>query len=413
MGAFNIAVIDLETTGIVPQHHNRVIEIGVVVINERGETVQEFETLVNPARDIGDTGIHQITSYEVKHAPRFEQVAGDLIRVLRPCHLIGGHNVMFDINFLRHEYSRITSKFPAVPFHCTRSSVGGSLDDCCNRMGLEFEGMPHRAICDARMTAAVIRRLIETGEFDEEIPIDVEIPWPEISPSGLRFCRSMAEAKRNSTPPFLQRIAGRVHHDVESSSSELLAYLALLDRVLEDRTIDQHEEDLLVSSAASLGLSLQQLNAAHEQYLQNLVVLALDDGVVSDAERNDLHAVTKLLGLDSTSLDHMLDVASMQLASIAKHLTKNTSLKELVGKTVCFTGTLLARIGGERISRTMAEKLATQAGLKPANNVTKKLDILVVADPDTMSGKAKKARDYGTRIVADMVFWQMIGAAVD
>jgi DNA polymerase-3 subunit epsilon len=52
------------------------------------------------------------------------------------------------------------------------------------------------------------------------------------------------------------------------------------------------------------------------------------------------------------------------------------------------------------------------AGLEVADSVTKKLDILVVADPHTQSGKARKARQYGTRIVHEPVFWQMLGVTV-
>jgi len=48
-----------------------------------------------------------------------------------------------------------------------------------------------------------------------------------------------------------------------------------------------------------------------------------------------------------------------------------------------------------------------------ASGVTKKLDFLVVADPNTQSGKAKKARDYGIRILADSAFWQLAGINVD
>ena len=44
--------------------------------------------------------------------------------------------------------------------------------------------------------------------------------------------------------------------------------------------------------------------------------------------------------------------------------------------------------------------------------VTKKLDYLVAADPDSMSGKAKKARQYGIRILAEPVFWRMLGVDV-
>jgi DNA polymerase-3 subunit epsilon len=44
--------------------------------------------------------------------------------------------------------------------------------------------------------------------------------------------------------------------------------------------------------------------------------------------------------------------------------------------------------------------------------VTKKLDMLVLADPDSLSGKAKKAREYGIRIVAESAFWSIIDIEV-
>jgi DNA polymerase-3 subunit epsilon len=76
---------------------------------------------------------------------------------------------------------------------------------------------------------------------------------------------------------------------------------------------------------------------------------------------------------------------------------------------------LQSRIKGELITRDVAETLAEQAGLVVvvANSVTKKLVLLVVADPNPQSGKAKKARQYGTRVLADSVFWRMIGVMVE
>jgi len=47
-----------------------------------------------------------------------------------------------------------------------------------------------------------------------------------------------------------------------------------------------------------------------------------------------------------------------------------------------------------------------------APRVTKKLDMLVVADPNSMSGKARQARQYGVRIVAETAFWPMVGIEV-
>ena len=52
-------------------------------------------------------------------------------------------------------------------------------------------------------------------------------------------------------------------------------------------------------------------------------------------------------------------------------------------------------LDGALISRARAEQLATEAGLIVKKSVTRDLDILVVADPHSLSGKARKAREYG------------------
>ena len=53
------------------------------------------------------------------------------------------------------------------------------------------------------------------------------------------------------------------------------------------------------------------------------------------------------------------------------------------------------------------------AGLVVHEGVTKALDLLVVADPNSLSGKAAKARTYGTRIMAETAFWQAVGLTPD
>ena len=40
-------------------------------------------------------------------------------------------------------------------------------------------------------------------------------------------------------------------------------------------------------------------------------------------------------------------------------------------------------------------------GFTPHPTVTKKVRLVVAADPDSLSGKAKKARDYGIPIVSE------------
>jgi DNA polymerase-3 subunit epsilon len=51
--------------------------------------------------------------------------------------------------------------------------------------------------------------------------------------------------------------------------------------------------------------------------------------------------------------------------------------------------------------------------LSVVDSVTKRLDLLVVADPKTQSGKAAKARRYGIRVMHEPVFWKALGLEVD
>ena len=86
--------------------------------------------------------------------------------------------------------------------------------------------------------------------------------------------------------------------------------------------------------------------------------------------------------------------------------------QEFTGKQVCFTGECQCRLEGETITRKMAAELVTRQGMIVAESVTKKLDFLVVADPLTQSGKAKKARQYRIRIMHEPVFWRALGLEV-
>jgi DNA polymerase-3 subunit epsilon len=70
-------------------------------------------------------------------------------------------------------------------------------------------------------------------------------------------------------------------------------------------------------------------------------------------------------------------------------------------------------LDGQRVTRDMAEEFARGAGMLVQKDVTRRLDILVVADPDTQSGKARKAREYGTRIMTEATFWAAIAAGVE
>lgn len=295
-----IAVIDLETTGLSPWRHDRVVEIGIVVISPEGIVETEYETLVNPTRDMGPSSIHHISAASVLKAPTFAEVAGDVLKLLAAASAVAGHNVSFDKSFLAKEYERLGVTIPDIPLLCT-----------CRLFGAQ-------------------------------------------QPAGL-LPGVGNQPRWYATPGHNGRPCNRTH----------------------------------------------------------LAVLALADGIVTDSERRDLRLVAKLLGQDDSAVDTALQSAAAQLECSSRATTNAQTEDELRGQRVCFTGQLQSTVNGELITRGMAEALATQAGLTVASTVTKKLDILVVADPNTQSGKANKARKYGIRVLSDLVFWRMLGASVD
>jgi len=137
--------------------------------------------------------------------------------------------------------------------------------------------------------------------------------------------------------------------------------------------------------------------------------IALMDGVVSSAEKRDLAEVAQILGIQPARANEMLEDARRSGFAAPDCEATGQARTCVAGKSVCFTGTFRCVIGGDRASRSAAEKAARKAGMVVKESVTKKLDCLVVADPDTMSSKARKARQYGVRLIAEPVFWRMVG----
>ena len=414
-----IAIIDVETTGLFPLRHDRVVEVAAIVIEGDGRIVREFVSLVNPARDIGPSSIHALTAEDILHAPQFGEIAGLLVEALQGTVAIAGHNVRFDQQFMESEFSRIGSPVPQCFTICTMQLAGGGrLSECCGDYGIPLSGEAHHALADARATARLLSILLpDQPRMVQKLSRLMPIRWPTIGSTGKQpITRDESRRRQTEPPTFLQRLLGRMHDSALPIATDgaVMAYGALLDRVLEDRRVDDSEADALLETAARWGLSGDQVRLAHRDYLNHLALAAVADGIVTDAERRDLKLVARLLGHEQPNLDEILCEAAAKVANT--HLGSApvpTAEESLIGKRVCFTGELQCQHDGKMISRERAEELATGAGLVVMDSVTKKLDLLVLADPHTQSGKAKKARQYGIRIIHEPVFWKAIGVEVN
>jgi DNA polymerase III subunit epsilon len=403
------AVIDLETTGLFPGGHDRIIEIGIVALDPSRRPVGEWTTLVNPCRDVGPTRIHGITPSQVADAPLFSEVVGDVAACVGD-RIIVGHNVRFDLGFLDAEFRLAGYPVEWVPGVCTMwlaNSVIGArrLDECCECFGIDT-GLSHSALCDARATATLFNCCLERGGRPYRVPPPMpRRSLPAIPPSGRSLARGASPAIPRTS---LSSLVGRLSIDSlpsGSSGEAALAYVDLLDRVLEDRRLTADEVMALAELAATWGIGATVATAIHRAYFSNLARIALADGVLTAVEREDLLVVAGLLGVPDAMNDLRAAASGPSLAA--------SRTSELRGKTVCFTGESVCSIEGEQLTREDQEALAASAGLTPVDSVTKSLNILVLADASSMSGKAKKADQYGVRKIAERAFWADLGVSVD
>jgi len=309
LGQTPFAVIDLEATGIYAGNRDRIIEVAVVRTTPGLEIDDEWTTLVNPRRDIGRTDIHGIQAGDVAHAPTFDEVAGDVGERLRGA-VIVAHNLSFDLRFLAAEYGRCGVTMPDPPGLCTLRLAFLLLPDapsrklvyCCEQVGILHEE-EHTALGDAKATAYLLARLVEmTRERGVTTLRDLgcrPLLFPaasgsiDVKPSGRRLSRHEGAERRREARAYLARLIQRMPGD-EARNPREAEYLALLDRVLEDRRVTSEEAVELARTAASWGMTRPDVLESHRAYLASLASEALADGHVDGTEhRDDRHPVPR------------------------------------------------------------------------------------------------------------------------
>lgn len=187
-------VLDLETTGGSP-HDCQITEVGAVKFRG-GECLGTFQTLVNPGGPIPPQIVYLtgITEAMVGPAPPIDAVLPALAEFIGDA-VIVGHNVRFDLGFLRANLRRLG--YPAL--------ANRSVDTCSLARRLIREEVPncklatlarhfrtavdpnHRALDDARATAEVFHYLLERAAglgvlaLDDLLTLPTTASHPQVS----------------------------------------------------------------------------------------------------------------------------------------------------------------------------------------------------------------------------------------
>lgn len=414
------AVIDVETTGLSANSH-RILEIAIVRTDPGGRVLDEWVCRFDPEGPVGATHIHGIRDADVKGAPRFVQVLPEISARLAGA-AIAGHNVTFDLAFLRTEYARAGWALPHLPAACTLDHSRHHLPhlnrrrlvDCCDAVGISLH-RAHSALDDARATARLLASYLDPtfGQPPHRELLDLPhhgwaVAWPT-APGGVRppaaglplqaQRRITTWAAAPPTPPLMTlledfRLADALDEGAPEGS---LAYLELLAEVLEDGVLTDDERAALVDVASMYGLDGDAVAAAHRGFLLALAHLALDDGKVSRAEKAELTATAELLDVPTK-----LVTATLDAAESARHERLSVGLRPLpagwalgeplrVGDKVAFTGC-------DWQVRERLEQRAEKLGVRVMSNVSSRTALLVT-DGSFAGGKADEAAGHGTRCV--------------
>ena len=168
--AFRHVVLDVETTGLSPRRGHRIIEIGAVSI-EDGCIKNEFCSLVKIDREIPlqTRRIHGINNEMLEGQPAAGEILPKFYDFLRDS-IIVAHNARFDIEFLRHEFGRISLKlnnksvctlqmsrglYPGLPNHRLETVYRHLFGEIAENV------QRHRALDDARMAADIWLEMVK------------------------------------------------------------------------------------------------------------------------------------------------------------------------------------------------------------------------------------------------------------
>ncbi|NEB10884.1 DEDDh family exonuclease, partial [Streptomyces coelicoflavus] len=229
--AFEWALVDVETSGLVPRR-DRVLSVAVVTLGPDGAQTGEFSTLLNPGCDPGPVHVHGLTAERLRGAPAFDQVA-ERIGALLEGRVLVAHNAQFDYDFLAHEFARARLRLPVARRLCTLAlnrRVDPPTDDL--RLGTlaAHYGVPqlkaHDALDDTRVLAGVLRAsLRQAARLDLPLPLVACPPRqdPQFAPKPPKTpCAFRNPGRLTPGGPLVQGMKVAITGETRTARSDLV-----------------------------------------------------------------------------------------------------------------------------------------------------------------------------------------------
>lgn len=171
LDALTYVVFDTETTGLLPEQGDEIVQIAAVrIVNGKRIKTEVFDLLVNPGRPIpaSSTAVHGVTDDMVRDAVDVAEAVRQFHRFAEGAVLVA-HNAPFDMEFLSRRERELGLRFhhAIVDTVLVSASVFGqtevhTLDALAKRLGVVIdEKVRHTALGDAIATADVFIKMKE------------------------------------------------------------------------------------------------------------------------------------------------------------------------------------------------------------------------------------------------------------
>tara|TARA_B100000989_G_scaffold190241_1_gene143303 strand:- start:612 stop:1322 length:711 start_codon:yes stop_codon:yes gene_type:complete len=163
-------VLDTETTGLEHELGHRLVEIGIVELENHVPTGNYFHYYLNPERESDQVAekLHGLSKEFLSDKPKFSEIVDEFLEFISNSKIII-HNASFDVGFINSELNRCN--FSTLNENCIIDTLylakkkflgqSVSLDSLCRRYNIDLsEREVHGALKDAKLLASVYLELI-------------------------------------------------------------------------------------------------------------------------------------------------------------------------------------------------------------------------------------------------------------
>jgi DNA polymerase III epsilon subunit-like protein len=251
---------------------------------------------------VAATEIHGITDDDVTNAPKFRDIAGEILAALSDC-VVAAYNIYFDIKFLSYELGQVGVDHEP-PHFCLMYmrpllALGSrcKLEDACRAHNIDFTAT-HVAAFDVQACGALLECYLEIFQergilkfadltalknykFLKSFSND-PLPGPEIY--GLDRCDQLTPRSQQVTEA-----------PIDSTRQVLSSYWDSLRTVIADLVITEEELLYMTKERKRLGLEEEQVRVLHARAFASAIAEFANDQWLDDQEVEKLRRLHNCL----------------------------------------------------------------------------------------------------------------------